>query len=259
MSIGPIAAARRAPSARASCSRNRRLPPRSGRSSALAAWSRRRSEASVACWRAGTGGEEDTGAVSARSRWISPRGSGCPQRQARVTPAARATLSKVTGARRWRPGRGAPRRPAVGWPGCPGGRPGSGSVWCQAPLICSTGWCGWRCWGRNSAVVMHIGQVRQALACGQRRWIGRPPSPLGSAWATRPSRCLAQAASASGPSGSRGMVSPVVDLAGLLPVAPHGLIVQPGGTGSHGLRVVIEDSPDDLGGTSWLISRVPSV
>ena len=57
-------------------------------------------------------------------------------------------------------------------------------------------------------MVTNIGQVRQALACGQVFCTGSPQNPLASAWVTRPSRCLAQLASASGPSGETVTVSP---------------------------------------------------
>ena len=104
-----------------------------------------------------------------------------------------------------------------------------------------------RCWGRNSAVVRNIGQVRQALACGQVFWTGRPQNPLGSAWVARPRRCLAQAASASGPSGSTTTVcAGDVDLAGGFPVPADGGVVQPGVVRGHLRGVVIEDAPHDL-------------
>ena len=85
-------------------------------------------------------------------------------------------------------------------------------VWprAAAAVMSSMIWPRWvRCWGRNSAVVTNIGQVRQALACGQVFWTGSPQNPLGSAWVARPRRCLAQAASASGPAGSMATSSPV--------------------------------------------------
>jgi len=64
--------------------------------------------------------------------------------------------------------------------------------------------------GQELDVVRNIGQVRQALACGQLCWTGKPQNPFGSAWVARPRRCLAQAASASGPSGSMVTVWPVM-------------------------------------------------
>lgn len=72
-----------------------------------------------------------------------------------------------------------------------------------ALMICRT-WVRFsRGWGRNSPVVTSIGQVRQAFACGQGFWTGRPENPLGKAWVARPKPCLAQAASASPLSGSK--------------------------------------------------------
>ena len=47
----------------------------------------------------------------------------------------------------------------------------------------------------------NIGQVRQALACGQVLTTGSWQYPLGSAWVARDSWCFVQAASPSGPSG----------------------------------------------------------
>ena len=96
-------------------------------------------------------------------------------------------------------------------------------------------------------MVTNIGQVRQALACGQVFWTGRPQNPLGSAWVARPRRCLAQAASASGPSGSTTTVcAGDVDLAGGFPVPADGGVVQPGVVRGHLRGVVVEDAPHDL-------------
>ena len=116
-----------------------------------------------------------------------------------------------------------------------------------ADMICSTCWRCWWCWGRNSGVVTNIGQVRQALACGQVFCTGSPQNPLGSAWVTRPRRCLAQLASASGPSGEMVTVSPLgVDLAGLLPVPADGAVVQPGVVGGHLTGGMIEEDLYDF-------------
>ena len=71
--------------------------------------------------------------------------------------------------------------------------------------------------------------------------------PVGSAWVARPSRCLAQFASASGPPGS--MVTDVasgVDLAGFLPVAADGGVVQPGIVGRHLAAGMVEQDPHHL-------------
>ena len=96
-------------------------------------------------------------------------------------------------------------------------------------------------------MVRNIGQVRQALACGQAFCTGSPQKPLGRAWVARPSRWLAQAASASGPSGSMATVSAGdVDLAGCLPVPTDGRVVQPGVVSRHLRRVVIEDAADNF-------------
>ena len=96
-------------------------------------------------------------------------------------------------------------------------------------------------------MVTNIGQVRQALACGQVFWTGSPQNPLGSAWVARPRRCLAQAASASGPSGSRATtLAGDVDLAGGFPVPADGGVVQPGVVGGHLRGVVIEDAAHDF-------------
>ena len=71
----------------------------------------------------------------------------------------------------------------------------------------------------TQAVVRNIGQVRQALACGQVFTIGSWQYPFGSAWVARESRCLAQAASASGPSElTVHRLAGGVDFAGFLPV-----------------------------------------
>lgn len=43
-----------------------------------------------------------------------------------------------------------------------------------AVISCRVCWWWVRCWGRNSAVVMKVGQVGQELACGQDCRIGRP-------------------------------------------------------------------------------------
>ena len=64
--------------------------------------------------------------------------------------------------------------------------------------------------GRCAAVVRNIGQVTQALAWGQAFCTGRPQYPLGRASVSEGRRRLAQAASASGPSGSRVTVAPVM-------------------------------------------------
>ena len=114
-------------------------------------------------------------------------------------------------------------------------------------MICRV--CRWwaRCWGRNSVVVRNIGQVRHEFACGQVctkaarsiRWaaLGWPGT----------SRCLAHAASASGPSGSRVTVWPwTLTLRACFPVAADGGVGQPGVVGRHLRRVVVEDLPDDL-------------
>jgi hypothetical protein len=80
-------------------------------------------------------------------------------------------------------------------------------LWSRASatvMILTTSVRCWRCWGRNSTVVRNMGQVRQALACGQAFCAGRPQKPLGRACVARPSRCLAQAASASGRRGRWG-------------------------------------------------------
>ena len=92
-------------------------------------------------------------------------------------------------------------------------------------MICRVA-CRWAwCWGRNSGVVTNIGQVRQALACGQVFTTGSWQYPLGSAWVARDSCCLAQAASPSGPSGLMRTGCPVAsDFAGFLPVPADGLV-----------------------------------
>ena len=90
-------------------------------------------------------------------------------------------------------------------------------------------------------MVTNIGQVRQALACGQVFCTGSPQKPLGSAWVARPSRCLAQFASARGPVGvDRNGLALGVDLAGGLPVPADGGVVKAGVVGGHLTAGVIE-------------------
>jgi hypothetical protein len=75
-------------------------------------------------------------------------------------------------------------------------------------------------------VVTNIGQVRQALACGQVFWTGSPQNPLGSAWG-HPSEALL------GPGGLGERTGGVdgddlagdVDLAGGFPVPADGGVV----------------------------------
>src|SRR6266568_5925905 len=116
-----------------------------------------------------------------------------------------------------------------------------------AEMISSVVACWARCWGRNSAVVTKSGQVRQALACGQVLASGSPQKPFGRAWVARPRRCLAQAASASGPSGSRVTVCPwALTLAGPLPVAADRGIGKPRIVGGHLRRGVVQDPADHV-------------
>src|SRR6266511_683925 len=73
-----------------------------------------------------------------------------------------------------------------------------------------------------------------AVAVGER--LGRPAEPL-----LGPGRFGERPVGVQGDGLALG-----VDLAGLFPVAAHGLIVQPGVMGRHGMRVMVQDSPDDL-------------
>ena len=63
----------------------------------------------------------------------------------------------------------------------------------------------------------------------------------------RPRRCLAQAASASGPAGSKVTVAPVMStLRAASQLAPDGGVVQPGVVRGHLGGVVVEDAAHDL-------------